>query len=226
MPTEDEIAWLQRAAQLEADGFPSVIGRAPRGWRNVDRPGYFGKRRDTITAGYDSTYGTGNWRLVWVAPGYLPGANARTTGVAARAPDVALEFADACKVFYEESYVRYLQDRPDDLDFICEFAECIDNSPTNVHSGLDYTAQEASSTHIQDIAVRNVLAKLGRQFTGKRTELLIIRSADSNGFRFGPGNVPFYRPEMITQPSRCPQWARKGSTEEFWQSNKWLQVRA
>lgn len=182
-------------------------------WRNVVRPGYFGKRRDAMILGYDTNYGAGNWRLAWVAPGFPAGA-----------PDVALEFAEACKVFYEESYFQYLQDRSDDLDFICEFTECMDNSPTNIHSGLDYTAQEASSTHIQDIAVRNVLARLGRAFTGKRTELLIIRSADSSGFKFGPGNVPFYRPEMITQPSRCPSWANAGSVENFWQSNKWLQT--
>lgn len=192
--------------------------RAPRGpdsdWRNVERPGYFGKRRDTMYVRYDAEYGPGNWRLVWVVRGFQD------------APDLTFDFAQACKVLYEESYVRYLIDRPSDLDFICEFVNCIDNSPTNVHSGLDYTIQEASSTHIQDIAVRNVLDRLGRKFTGKREELLIIRSADSNGFRFGPGNVPFYAPDAVTQPSKCPSWAQPFSVEDFWQSNKWLQVRA
>jgi hypothetical protein len=192
----------------------TVLTHEERKWRNVERPGYFGKRRDTIIARYNAAYGTDNWRLAWVAPGFPPGA-----------PDHAYEFANACKVFYEESYLRYLLNRLDDLDFICEFTECMDNSPMNVHSGLDYTAQETSSMHIQDIAVRNVLATLRRTFTGKRTELLIIRSVDSNGHQFGPGNVPFYRPEMIMKPSRCPQWASPGSVEDFWQSAKTLQVR-
>jgi hypothetical protein len=184
-------------------------------WRNVERPGYFGKRRDAAHARYDVAYGASSWRLAWVIPGFPSGS-----------PDLVFEFEKACKLFYEESYFQYLKDRADDLDFICEFTECMDNSPTNVHSGLDYLAQEASSTHIQDIAVRNVLAKLGRRFSGRRTELLIIRSADSNGYRFGPGNVPFYRSEIITQPSKCPQWANAGSVEDWYQSNKWLQVKA
>ena len=176
-------------------------------WRRVERPGYFGRRRDQIVLGYDTKYGAGQWRLVWIVDG-----------------GATHTFEDACKYFYEESYYLYLKDRPDDVDFICEFTECMDNSPTNVHSGLDYTAQEAYSTHIQDIAVRNVLARLGRSFTGKRTELLVIRSADSAGFRFGPGNVPFYAPSAIMQPSKCPSWANRGSVEDFWQSNKWLQI--
>lgn len=221
-------------------------------WRDIERPGYFGRRRDQIMLGYDAKYGAGNWRLAWFMPGYvsscamstntpgvLCGASATHTCSSgntcnahksscckpiAPAADIALEFEQACKVFYEESYQRYLQDRLDDLDFICEFTECMDNSPTNVQSGLDYTAQEAYSTHIQDIAVRNVLHRLGRSFTGKRTELLIIRSVDSNGFRFGPGNVPFYVPNAIVRPSKCPSWANRGSVEDFWQSNKILQV--
>jgi hypothetical protein len=214
-PTDKDIDWLKGMAQLEdeAGGFPSVTGRAPTKWRNIGRPGYFGKRRDTILASYDANYGVGNWRLAWVVPGFKDGAA------------VVLDFAQACKVIYEESYIRYLQDRPDDVDFICEFAECIDNSPTNVHSGCDYTIQEARSTHTQDIAVRNVLRHLGRSFTGKREELLVIRSADSNGYRFGPGNVPLYQPALIMQPSKRPQWADPGTVEDFWQSNKWLQVR-
>lgn len=175
-------------------------------WKNVDRPGYFGRRRDTIIARYNATYGSDGWRLRWVVG------------------DVAFDFFDACKLFYEESYYRHLKDRASDLDYICEFTECMDNSPTNIHSGLDYNAQEAYSTHIQDIAIRNVLHRMDRKFTGKRTELLVIRSSDSNGYQFGPGNVPFFDPTAIRQPSKCPQWATPGSVEDFWQSNKFLQV--
>jgi hypothetical protein len=217
MATEDEIDWLKGMAQLEdeAGGFPTVTGRAPQVWKNVRRPGYLGKRRDLMHAQFDVEHGAGNWRLAWVVPGFPAGA-----------PDLAYTFEQACKLFYEESYFQHLKKHTADVDFACEFAECIDNSPTNVHSRFDYMAQEASSTHIQDIAMRNVIAKLGRAFTGKRTELLIIRSADSNGYRFGPGNVPLYRPEIIMQPSLCPQWANHGTVEDFWQSNKWLQVRA
>jgi len=218
---EDEIDWLKGMVQLEdeAGGFPGVTSgvRQHRDWRNVMRPGYFGRRRDLKHAQFDQQYGAGNWRLAWVVTG---------NAVSGPAADVVFPFVRACKQFYEESYYVHLKDRPDAIDFICEFTECMDNAPTNVHSGCDYAAQEAYSTHIQDIAVRNVLARLGRSFTGKRTELLVIRSSDSNGYRFGPGNVPFYLPEWITRPSLCPTWASARSVEDFWQSNKWLQIAA
>lgn len=183
-------------------------------WRTVTRPGYFGRRRNQILLGYDANFGPGNWRLVWMAPDAATGSN------------LMLDFVAACQQFYQESYVYYLQQHPKETDFICEFTECIDNSPSNIHSGCDYNIQESTATHIQDIAVRNALQILGRTFTAKRTELLVIRSHSSNGYRFSPGNIPFHRPEAIKQPSKRPLWAQPRSVEDFWQSNKYLQVRA
>lgn len=175
-------------------------------WMNHHRPGYFGRRRDEKVAALDEAHGKGKWRLAWVAG------------------ELALDFAEACFRFYEESYFLHLKNRPTDLQFICSFGECIDNAPTNVLSGCDYTKQEAFSTHIQDIAVRNVLRRLGLKFEGPPEKILVIRSQDSNGFKYGPGNVPFMTPGLIQQPSLCPRWAEEGTVEDFWQSNKWCQV--
>jgi hypothetical protein len=36
-------------------------------WRTVNRPGYFGRRRDEIIAGYNREHGEGDWRLAWIA---------------------------------------------------------------------------------------------------------------------------------------------------------------
>jgi len=199
MSGDDEIDWLRGMAELEE----VVTNKA---WKNVHRPGMLGRRRDELCLKYDTIHGIGNWRLAWVTA------------------EGAYDFVRACKLFYEESYRRYLQSHPVDLDFICEFAECVDNSPTNIHSGLDYTAQETRATHLQDIAIRNTIAQLGRRFTGKRSELLVIRSNDSNGSRFSPGRIPFHSPGFIAQPSKRPYWAQPDSVEDFWQSNKWLQV--
>ena len=201
-------------------------------WINDHRPGYFGRQRDAKVFALDSTLGKGNWRLAWVAPESVELEALMAYRYAATPPaqlpysrdPLSFEFAEACVIFYEESYFRHLESKPEELDFICSFAECIDNAPTNVKSGLDYTKQEAFSTHIQDIAVRNVLRRLGRKFEGPEGKLLIIRSADSEGFRFGPGNVPFFDSKLITQPSKCPKWAGVGSVEDFWQSNKWVQT--
>ena len=173
----------------------------------VSRPGYFGRRRDEKVALYDKMYGKGKWRLVWAneAAG-LHGFNA------------------ACRYFYERSYYEFLLEHPEDVDFICSFGECIDNAPTNVDSGMDYSKQESFSTHIQDIAVRNAIHLLGRKFEGPMDKILVIRTKDDNGYRFGPGNIPFYEPQNIISPSLCPAWAGKGSVEDFWQSNKWIEA--
>jgi hypothetical protein len=175
-------------------------------WETLERPGYFGRRRDQIIERYNTTYGIGGWRLAWLIN------------------DHAFEFEEACRLWYEESYFLHLQQYPLEIDFICSFGECIDNAITNIESGCDYTKQEAFSTHIQDIAVRNVLKRMGRWFQGPKDKILTIRSADSNGFKFGPGNVPFSDPNRIVQPSLCPTWANEGSVEDFWQSNKYLQI--
>lgn len=166
------------------------------------RPGYFGKRRDAIIKDLNTKYAS--WDLRWFVG------------------DQSFDFLHACHSLYGESYLRYFLGHPDEVDYICEFQECIDNADTNVLSGCDYMKQEASSTHIQDIAVRNALAILGRKFTGEREELLVIRSADSKGYKWGPGNIPFIYPQVIEQPSKCPKWANFGSVEDFWQSNKWV----
>lgn len=176
-------------------------------WIDVERPGYFGRRRDEKIAALNKAHGEGGWCLVW------------------RCGGIDLEFVEACRAFYERSYFEWLRHRPADIDYACSFGECIDNSPTNVLSGFDYSKQEAFSTHIQDIALRNVLAKLNRKFEGSPDKILVIRTIDSSGIRFGPGNVPFFAPSLIEQPSKRPGWAGPLSVEDFWQSNKWLRVR-
>lgn len=177
-------------------------------WVNSHRPGYFGRRRDQIVWTLNNAHGKDGWRLAWVVG------------------EKSYTFEEACVQFYEKSYFEFFKNRPDDLKFLCSFGECIDNAPTNVQSGLDYTKQESSSTHIQDIAVRNMMAGLGLRFEGAKDNILVIRSIDSNGYRFGPGNVPLFDPSLITQPSEVPKWANPGSVEDFWQSNKWIQLKA
>lgn len=176
-------------------------------YQKLYRPGFFGRRRDQIVADLNAKYGS-RWTIVWDAP---------TIG--------CVEFDKACWFFYEASYLKWFKEHSDEIDFVCSFGECIDNAPTNVRSGLDYTKQEAHSTHIQDIAVRNVLDKLGRKFEGPADKILVIRSADSEGYKFGPGNIPFMRPDWIEMPSKAPRWANPGSVEDFWQSNKYIALK-
>lgn len=188
-------------------------------WTKVERPGYFGRRRDQKVAELNARFGEGKWELRWVID-YSGFPQLKPTGDRTD----FYSFEEACRLLYEESYFRYLSQREDEVAFICSFGQCIDNAPTNVQSGFDYTKQEAFSTHIQDIAVRNTLRRLGKWFTGPADRILVIRSKDSDGYRFGPGNIPFSWPTLITTPSMAPSWANPGSVEDFWQSNKWIVV--
>lgn len=182
-------------------------------WTPSHRPGYFGRKRDEKVKELNEKFGEGNWKL-----GHLLGEP--KLGAYA-----VYDFVEACKMFYEESYFLYFRGRPEDVDYACQFQECYDNAETNVQSGLDYAKQEAYSNHIQDIALRNVLRRLGKWFTGAIPQLMQVRSKDTAGARFSPYNVPFAWPDLITQPSMAPEWAPHGTVEDFWQSNKWVLVR-
>src|SRR5688572_13111899 len=150
-------------------------------WKRIQRPGYFGRNRDKILAGYTEKYGAGNWRIVWACE---------------NCPD--MEFNDVCVHHYEASYMHYFASHIDELAYISEsYSECIDNAMTNIESGLDYMRQEAYSTHIQDIAVRNCISYYGFQFQGPKDSILVIRSADSSGYKWGPGNIPYMNPVYI-----------------------------
>ena len=176
-------------------------------WIDVGRPGYLGKHRDEKYAEWDFKYGKGNWRLAWmVGFGYV-------------------DFLQMCK-HYEESYYKFLKGCGDTLDKLVHTASDIyDDSPTNTHSGLDYTKQETNRTHIQDIAIRNAVRRLGRVFEGKK--LVQIRDREGSeilSVTLSPGTVPFYDPEMIVRP-QLHGWWTKDSIESFYQSNKTLQLK-
>ena len=171
------------------------------------RPGYFGRRRDEKIQQLNALYGDGKWELRWVSSEF---------------PDGFL-FKTACIMFYEHSYMEWFNLFPEELDFITtNYGECIDNAISNIQSGCDYARQEAFSTHIQDIALRNVIADSEMEFKGPKNKILVIRSSDSNGHKYGPGNIPFYDSTLIETPSIRPRWANAGSVEDFWQSNKYI----
>jgi hypothetical protein len=79
-------------------------------------------------------FGPGRWRVVHVWRGeILP-------------RPLALQI-------YEDAYYQHFLRHPADLYWITDTASDVyDNAPANVRSGLDYSCQEASSNHYQDIA--------------------------------------------------------------------------
>lgn len=168
------------------------------GWETVARPGQFGKERDARHREYDARYGVGRWRLVW--------------------------HGGEVTALYEDAYFAYLSERSDLLErLLADARDVYDDAESNVDSGLDYTRQETAQTHLQDIAIRRCLVRLGRTFRGQ--DLVQIRSSSSHpvGAALSPTNVPFHRPELILQPA-VPGWWTPGSVEDFYQSNKVLQT--
>ncbi|HOX56648.1 MAG TPA: adenylyltransferase/cytidyltransferase family protein [Candidatus Paceibacterota bacterium] len=174
------------------------------GWRIVGRPGYIGQRRQSTAAELDRRYGVGRWRIAydWQAE------------IITR--EQALEH-------YTRAYEIWLQNNSDLLDWLVRTASDIyDISPEDVQSNTDYNIQTGSAVHLQDIAVRIAVSRLGRKFEGDR--LVQIRGRQSEGSALSPGVVPFHQPELITQPE-LKGWWQPGTVESFWQSNKVLQVR-
>ena len=174
-------------------------------WITLCRPSYSGPTKRTRDGDRDTLYGCGRWRTAFSWGGRI------------------IRYVDALYL-YEDAYLEHFRAHPDDLDWIVNTAcEVFDNSETNVLSGLDYAVQEAATTHLQDIAVRRCLVRLGLWFKGDH--LVEIRARDSEGYRLNPGQIDFHRLEMIVQPEPRSWW-RPGSVESFWQSNKVFQVKA
>ena len=124
---------------------------------------------------------------------------------------------------YEDAYVHYLDRNPDRLEWLVSNASDVyDISPRDVRSGLDYGIQQEKATHLQDVAIRRAVKRLGREFAGDR--LIQVRHLRGEGGTFNPGVVPFHMPEMIVKP-HLSGWWKEDSIEDFYQSNKILQIR-
>ena len=193
-------------------------------FRIVERPGYFGKRRDEFVEKYNIEYGLNNWKIAW-----LIGENLRWVGgkEPVQGRYVLREFPDNCKL-YAYSYLVYFQKHRDELEWIVEnYENVFDKFPNDVNSGLDFTKQEANYTHLQDIAIRIVAEKLALEFKGRG--LLQIRTGvNSPGEKWSPAMILFCKPELIMRPE-LKGWWDKGipdSIECWYQSNKVLMVKA
>ena len=166
----------------------------------LGRPGYSGTQGKQRRKRCDHLFGEEGWRTMHVWKRALLDRGGAT-------------------LLYEQAYEHEFEANPRLLAWVTEYGEVYDNSLTNLGSGCDYGAQEASSTHLQDIAVRRVLLRKGLLFRG--TKLLEIRGPSSSGYRLNPGQIGFHVPEHIVQPP-VEGWWKAGSIEDFWQSNKVL----
>ena len=176
-------------------------------WETISRSGYLGSKRDEKRKECDEKYGKGNWRVVWKVRDVYVGEQ-------------------GAYALYEDAYFEFLRKNPEVLmRLVSEASEVYDDSPFNVNCGLDYAVQETNRTHLQDIAIRRSLIRLGTWFRGGR----LIQIRDKVGVHplsmtLSPGKVPFHKPELIEKPE-IEGWWEKSSVESFYQSNKLLQKR-
>ncbi len=163
-----------------------------------------GKRKQEVKSAYDARFGGNGWSSAHVADGRV------------------IDKAETLQ-HYEDGYFHFLRERPDVLEWLVKTAsEVFDVAPSNVDSGIDYKKQECAETHLQDIAIRRVLGRLGRTFEGNC--LVQIRGHESEGYRLNPGQVPFHKSELILPRDTKHAWWKPDSVEAFYQHNKALLV--
>jgi hypothetical protein len=189
--------------------------------------GYLGKKRDQKIKEFDENLGEGSWMIGWVTGENLVW-NAQVNTL--EGEYVVLDYARACKL-YEDAYYAHFKQHAEELEWLVKNAsEVFDNAQSNINSSLDYLKQEESTTHIQDITIRNIVARFGRRFEG--SELVQIRT-DGLGEKWNPANLYFHRQDWFVEPRNAGNvwWcrerykAKEKSVECFWQSNKFLLVK-
>jgi len=175
-------------------------------WVTLFRPGFLGAVRSELFASWTEEFGPNQWRLVW------------------KVNDFFTDYLGACAL-YEDAYYHYFRNNATIKEELTRIAsEVYDDRPSNIEAGLDYRSQETSRTHIQDIAIRRSLVRLGVWFRGKQP----IRIRQEKGFHplsltLSPGNVPFHLPNLIVKPELVGWW-KPESVEAFYQSGRYLQV--
>lgn len=179
-------------------------------WETVERPGYFGKKRNELQIQWNEEYGEGNWRIAY------------------QWGDQVIERPEALQL-YEDGYYEFFKRNPDMLEWLVqEASDVYDTAPTNVEAGYDYFQQETPNNHIHDVSIRRAVMRLGRQFEGD--EPMHVRWKKSAGYSINPGVVPFHLPEMILDEGISDHggkgyWWKANTIEDFYQRNKVLQVR-
>jgi len=179
-------------------------------WRTIERPGYFGKKRDELVEKWNQEFGEGNWKIAYQWGEHI----------------VPREFAIQ---LYEDGYYEFFRNDPLKLEnLIKNYEDVYDTAPSNVDSFIDYSIQETPNNHIHDIAIRRAVLRHGEWFSGEG--LCWVRWKGSDGFDYNPGVVLFHKPEMIVSGtvndygSKGVWWFDK-TLEDFYQKNKVLMVR-
>ena len=187
-------------------------------WEMVERPGYFGKRRQELEEEWNRKYGEGNWRLVWETP----------QGRVLLFEDIIWE--------YIEGYAGYFRRHPREARHITRsYSYCYDKDEiTKDQAFHPYALYNrpgiANQFHhaAMNIALENVL---GMPFRGDIP--IQVRSGKPGtpesqwpaGWKWSPGRIPSVHRDEIHDITFERQWWQRGTIEDFYQCNKVLQVK-
>ncbi len=178
-------------------------------WIMVDRPGWFGEAKDIKIADYNRAWGAGNWRIRHrLGPRLLD------------LPE-SLRLYELCyELHFLNPNTRFLWSK-----LFEQASEVWTELESDVESGLDYSIQKAKAPHYEDVAIRIIMKRYGREFKGEHLIRIRADSTDAIGVALSSIHVPFLWPEFIEPVSETMWWNRhKGSLEHFWHANKELQV--
>lgn len=171
----------------------------------IARVGQIGRAKDAFVGGMNRLFGEGNWAI-----GYT-------------FENTVIDREEALQL-YEDSYVKFFISNGDLLQRLTrEARDVYDNSKSDVVSGLDWHKQEGKSTHLQDIAIRRALKRLGEEFRGQK---LVKVKSDGHFPELSPGRVPFVHPHAVNGNAVVEKkWIEPNSVEDFWQNNKVMLVK-
>lgn len=183
-------------------------------WETVERPGYFGKKRDELYKKWNHEYGEGDWRIAW------------------QWGSQTILRPEALQV-YEDAYYEFFGSHPETLKWLITNASNVyDTAKSNIEAEFSYDQQETPNNHIHDVAIRRAVLRRGVWFEGDH--LMHVRGEGTEGDRLSPHKVPFHRVALILNGDvkdyggKGTWWRTLGipfSVEEFYQMNKVLQRR-
>jgi hypothetical protein len=186
-------------------------------WIPAGSPGFAGLAKARWRTVFDERFGPDGWRLVHIIRG-------------------AIVPVDQAIAEYEESYRRYLRDRPALVRFLTTTCGNVyDYDVSNVHDD-DYEQPDTAMNHYQDISVRRVVSELvddsnwpdvvdtpretvalldlgsGETHSVPRgrglrgDHLLQIRDPLSPGYMLNPAVVPVHDPALISTLPSRTEW--------------------
>lgn len=188
------------------------------GWVSVERPGYFGKKKDTLFEEWNIQYGEGNWRL----------ANVTKEGE-------IYDYEDIIFRVMVPGYVRHFDTNPEEAEFILSnYSYGYDKHMISKAEAFDPYAlyqKPGVPNQFHHVAFNRALSDYFGPFKGEGP--LQIRQGKPGtdiggwpaGWRWSPGFIKTVRADLIPEPRIEGWWELNDSIEAFYQNTKTFQVR-